>query len=84
MTSQPSFGRRDPDPRGYFGNYGGRFVPETLVAPVEELERAYFAARQDREFTDTLSRLLRTTSGGRRRSTRHGGSRRRWAGRGCS
>ena len=32
--------RRDPDARGYFGEFGGRFVPETLVAPVEELERA--------------------------------------------
>ena len=40
-------GRRDPDARGYFGAFGGRFVPETLVAPVEELERAYFAARDD-------------------------------------
>ena len=30
----PSFGQRDPDARGYYGAYGGRFVPETLVAPV--------------------------------------------------
>ena len=37
--------RRDPDARGYFGEFGGRFVPETLVAPVEALERAYFDAR---------------------------------------
>jgi tryptophan synthase beta subunit len=28
------FGRRDPDARGYFGEFGGRFVPETLMAPV--------------------------------------------------
>ncbi|MEO8075491.1 MAG: tryptophan synthase subunit beta [Acidobacteriota bacterium] len=55
----PSFGQRDPDARGYYGVYGGRFVPETLVAPVEELERAYFAARTDPEFRETLSRLLR-------------------------
>ena len=41
------FGRRDPDARGYFGVYGGRFVPETLVAPIEELTAGYFAARQD-------------------------------------
>ncbi len=47
---QPSFGRRDPDARGYYGEYGGRFVPETLVAPVEELERAYLEARQDPAF----------------------------------
>ena len=39
--------RRDPDARGYFGAYGGRFVPETLVEPIEELERAYFAVRDD-------------------------------------
>ena len=43
----PSFGRRDPDIRGYFGVYGGRFVPETLVAPIEELQAAYFSARTD-------------------------------------
>ncbi|CAN5762260.1 tryptophan synthase subunit beta [soil metagenome] len=55
----PSFGRRDPDARGYFGAYGGRFVPETLVAPVQELERAYFDARQDPAFKDELVRLLR-------------------------
>ena len=42
--------RRDPDARGYFGEFGGRFVPETLVEPIEELERAYFAARDDAAF----------------------------------
>jgi tryptophan synthase beta chain len=55
----PSFGQRDPDARGYYGAYGGRFVPETLMAPVEELRRAYFEARQDDEFRATLTRLLR-------------------------
>jgi tryptophan synthase beta chain len=50
--------RRDPDTRGYFGEFGGRFVPETLVEPIEELERAYFAARQDPEFHRELDRLL--------------------------
>ena len=55
----PSFGQRDPDARGYYGAYGGRFVPETLVAPVEELERAYFAARADEAFRATLKQLLR-------------------------
>jgi len=54
-----SFGKRDPDSRGYYGAYGGRFVPETLVAPVAELERAYFAARADAEFRATLEKLLR-------------------------
>ena len=51
-------GRRDPDVRGYFGTYGGRFVPETLVAPVEELQTAYFVARSDRAFQDELTSLL--------------------------
>ena len=54
----PSFGRRDPDARGYYGQYGGRFVPETLVAPVEELQRAYLEAREDPSFRATLHRLL--------------------------
>jgi tryptophan synthase beta chain len=51
--------RRDPDARGYFGAFGGRFVPETLVEPVEELERAYFAARDDAAFCAELDRLLK-------------------------
>ena len=59
----PSFGQRDPDARGYYGAYGGRFVPETLVAPVEALERAYFAARDDAAFRGTLLELLRTYVG---------------------
>jgi len=53
------FGRRDPDARGYFGSYGGRFVPETLVAPIEELTEGYFAARADQSFCDELDRLLK-------------------------
>jgi tryptophan synthase beta chain len=51
--------RRDPDPRGYFGEFGGRYVPETLVEPVEELERAYLAARDDPVFVDELDRLFK-------------------------
>ena len=54
----PVFGRRDPDERGYFGEYGGRFVPETLVAPIEELEKAYRDARVDRAFGLQLEALL--------------------------
>ncbi len=55
----PSFGKRDPDSRGYYGPYGGRFVPETLVAPVTDLETAYLAARSDSTFRATLADLLR-------------------------
>ena len=51
--------RRDPDARGYFGDFGGRYVPETLVQPVEELERAYYAARDDAAFHAELDRLLK-------------------------
>jgi len=50
--------RRDPDSRGYFGEFGGRYVPETLVEPVEELARAYFGARDDAAFLAELNRLL--------------------------
>jgi tryptophan synthase beta chain len=51
--------RRDPDGRGYFGEFGGRFVPETLVEPIEELERAYMVVRDDAEFLAELDRLLK-------------------------
>jgi tryptophan synthase beta chain len=60
---RPAFGTRDPDDRGYFGAYGGRFVPETLVAPIEELTAGYLAARADANFADELSRLLRHFAG---------------------
>jgi tryptophan synthase beta chain len=55
----PVTSRRDPDRRGYFGEFGGRYVPETLVEPVEELERAYFEAREDAAFAAELDRLLK-------------------------
>jgi tryptophan synthase beta chain len=51
--------RRDPDRRGYFGDFGGRFVPETLVEPIEALERAYLAVRDDPAFAAELDRLLK-------------------------
>src|SRR5437773_4921314 len=51
--------RRDPDRRGYFGEFGGRYVPETLVEPVEALERAYMAVRADVAFGAELARLLK-------------------------
>jgi tryptophan synthase beta chain len=59
MDLQPSFGKRDPDRRGYYGAYGGRFVPETLVGPVADLEAAYLAARDDGAFRGQLAALLR-------------------------
>ena len=48
-----------PDARGHFGPYGGRFVPETLMTPLIELERANAAARRDRRFQARLATLLR-------------------------
>jgi tryptophan synthase beta chain len=59
IATSLSFGRRDPDARGYYGAYGGRYVPETLAAPVEELAHAYLDARQDADFTRRLLTLLR-------------------------
>jgi tryptophan synthase beta chain len=52
-----------PDERGYWGDYGGRFVPETLMAPLEELTTAYFEARDDAGFQSELYTLLRDYSG---------------------
>jgi tryptophan synthase beta chain len=53
----------EPNPRGYWGEYGGRYVPETLVAPLDELTNAYFAYRDDPEFHAKLDDLLRNYSG---------------------
>ncbi len=52
------FGRRDPDARGYYGAVGGRFGPETLVAPIEALAQEYLKARRDPSFAEELMRLL--------------------------
>ena len=48
---------------GRFGAYGGRYVPETLMAALEELERAYEKAKRDRKFQARLADLLRTYAG---------------------
>jgi tryptophan synthase beta chain len=76
------FGMRDPDARGYYGPFGGRFVPETLVAPVEELTLEYFRAREDPAFIATLDALLANFVGrptplyeAPRLASRHGGAR---------
>lgn len=52
-----------PDKRGYFGPYGGRFVPETLMPALYELETAYRASLKDREFQRELSHLMKTYVG---------------------
>jgi tryptophan synthase beta chain len=56
MTSLPDMG-------GHFGPYGGRFVPEVLMAPLEELEQAYQEARHDPEFQAELEDLLANYAG---------------------
>jgi tryptophan synthase beta chain len=48
-----------PDANGHFGPYGGRYVPETLMEPLRELEAAWREARQDPAFGDEYRRLLR-------------------------
>jgi tryptophan synthase beta chain len=47
-----------PDAQGHFGPYGGRFVPETLMHPLKELEEEYFRAQQDPEFQRELTYYL--------------------------
>ena len=54
---------RLPDARGRFGRFGGRFVPEVLMAPLLELERAYATARRDRKLQRRLAGLLADYAG---------------------
>jgi tryptophan synthase beta chain len=52
-----------PDAQGHFGRYGGKFVPETLMHPLEELEQAYLKAKVDPTFQAELNRLFHEYSG---------------------
>ena len=52
-----------PDAAGHFGRFGGRFVPETLMAPLIQLDKAYRAARRDARFRARLRELLTTYAG---------------------
>lgn len=52
-----------PDRRGYFGIYGGRFVPETLMPALKELEEAFFHSKKDKEFQRELRHLQKTYIG---------------------
>jgi tryptophan synthase beta chain len=58
MSVELVFGARDPDNRGYYGEFGGTYVPETLVAPVADLTSAYLEARADEGFRAKLADLL--------------------------
>ncbi len=53
----------EPDTRGRFGDFGGRYVPETLMHPIEQLERAYDDAKNDPAFQAEFKRLLRFYAG---------------------
>ena len=52
-----------PDALGHFGRYGGRYVPETLMSPLIELEGAYLAAQRDRKFQSRLRSLMTDYAG---------------------
>jgi len=50
---------RRPDKKGHFGKFGGKYVPETLMAPLKELEKTYHSIRKDPLFHKELNELLR-------------------------
>lgn len=63
MPDTPFPANAQPDAQGFFGAYGGRYVPETLVGPLEQLAGAYDAARLDPSFQAELDDLLATYVG---------------------
>src|SRR5213595_3172821 len=71
----------EPDETGHWGKFGGRYVPETLVAPLDELTKEFTRARYDTDFWRELDQLLRNYCGrptplfhARRLSARGGGA----------
>ena len=80
--SLPSRLEHEPDASGHWGRFGGRFVPEALVAALDELTEAFVAARDDPAFAAELAHLHRTYTGrpspltdARRLSSHAGGAR---------
>src|ERR1700726_3618213 len=64
MPAQPPApSPQSPDQAGHFGPYGGRYVPEVLMAPLEQLEQAYLEARLDSSFQSELKDLLANYAG---------------------
>jgi tryptophan synthase beta chain len=55
--------RSEPDEHGHWGEFGGRYVPETLVAPLDQLTNEFMRAREDPNFWSELDRLLRDYCG---------------------
>ena len=58
MTEQPNSYRNQPDERGHFGQFGGRYVAETLMPLILDLEREYRAAKEDPAFKEEFEGLL--------------------------
>ena len=54
---------RQPDKRGHFRIFGGQYVPETLMAPLKELEKAYRAFKKDRQLQKTIANYLKDYAG---------------------
>jgi tryptophan synthase beta chain len=50
--------KSEPDEHGHWGNFGGRYVPETLVAPLEEVTKEFMRAREDENFWRELNQML--------------------------
>src|SRR5688500_10159894 len=63
VPQQPNSFRTGPDERGHFGLYGGRFVAETLMPLILELEKAYTEAKNDPSFKKELDGHLKTYVG---------------------
>jgi len=55
--------KSEPDEHGHWGRFGGRYVPETLVAPLEQLTEEFTRARHDNDFWRELNQLLRDYAG---------------------
>src|ERR1700716_3656316 len=62
-TQKSTITRSEPDEHGHWGQFGGRYVPETLVAPLEELTREFTRAREDANFRSELDQLRRDYCG---------------------
>ncbi|HKP45986.1 MAG TPA: tryptophan synthase subunit beta [Pyrinomonadaceae bacterium] len=62
-TQESTITRSEPDQQGHWGKFGGRYVPETLVAPLDELEGEFMHARNDATFRNVLEDLRRDYCG---------------------
>ena len=60
---EPRITKSEPDQHGHWGKFGGRYVPETLVAPLDELTNEFMRAREDANFRDEFNQLLQDYCG---------------------